>query len=260
MPELNIAVGLGCLNQPLKQALHTAHRLGASGVEIDLRNSHWPKEITDTGIRQLKKVMNDLNLQVATARFQTRRGYDVADDLERRIDATKAAMKTAYRLGTRVLVNSVGMIPEDTESVAYGQLQESLADLAHFGQHVGTLLACETGSEPVERLVELLDSLPERAIGVAYNPGSLIVQQNFSGESTKAAAARILSVTACDGVRDLSLGRGLSVPLGQGSAEFEQILAVLEDVPYRGWFVVDRPASRDALTELSNAIKFLKSL
>lgn len=260
MPELNIGIGISCLKEPIKKALHIAHNLGATGVEIDLRNPAWPKEVTDTGLRQLRKMMDDLNLRVATARFSTRRGYDNAADLEQRIDATKDAMRTAYRLGTRVIVNAVGYVPDDKSSPAYSQLKESLEDLANYGQHVGTMLACETGSEPVERLVELLDSISAPAIGVAFNPGSLIVQDNYSVDSIRACAHRVLSVVACDGVRDLSIGRGLQVPLGQGSAEIPEVLGVLEDVPYRGWFIVDRPSSEDILYELSNAVKYLNAM
>lgn len=259
MPELNIGIGLSCLKQPFKQALHTAARLGATGVEIDLRNPNWPKELSDTGRRQLRKMMTDLNLRVSSVRFPTRRGYDVASDLDQRIDATKEAMRVAYTLGTRVIINSIGYVPEDTEHPAYSQLKESLADLAQFGQHVGVMLACETGSEPVERLVGLLDAIAEQAIGIAFNPGNLIVNEHYDANSIRVCAPRTLSVVAVDGVRDLSIGRGLNVPLGQGSAEFPEILGVLEDVPYRGWFIVDRPSSHDALNELNNAIQYLKS-
>ena len=73
------------------------------------------------------------------------------------------------------------------------------------------MLACETGSEPVDRLVHLLDSIQSPAIGVAFNPGSLIVQDNYSVDSIRQCARRVLSVVACDGVRDLSIGRGLQV-------------------------------------------------
>ncbi len=260
MPELNIGIGLTSLRQPFKKALHTAAHLGATGIEIDLRNSDWPKEISDTGRRQLRKMLEDLNLRVASARFPTRRGYDQPDDLQRRIDATKSAMKAAYELGTRVLINSVGQVPEDKESAEYSQLKESLSDLARFGAHCGTMLACETGSEPVDRLIDLLNELPELAIGVAFNPANLIVNGYYDMDSIRVSASRTLVVQACDATGDMSRGRGRHVLLGQGSAEFPEMLGVLEDVPYRGWFVVDRPASSQAPQELADAIQFLRSL
>lgn len=203
--------------------------------------------------------MTDLNLRVASIRFPTRRGYDIVQDLDRRIDATKEAMKFAYSLGATVVVNAVGAIPEDESHPAYQQLQTSLGDLARYGQHVGAMLACETGSEPPQRLNALLATLPEQSIGIAFNPGNLIVNDCFEEDSIRHCAARTLCVIARDGVRDLARGRGLEVPLGQGSAEFPQILGVLEEQQYRGWFVLERQ-HENAIADIGNAVAYLKAL
>jgi len=40
-----------------------------------------------------------------------RRGYECEDELERRIEGTKHAMKMAHDLGANVVVNQVGSIP-----------------------------------------------------------------------------------------------------------------------------------------------------
>lgn len=203
--------------------------------------------------------MADLNLRVAAIRFPTRRGYDVVHDLDRRIDATKEAMRFAYSLGANVVVNAVGIVPEEDGHPAYQQLQASLGDLARYGQHVGAMLACETGSEPAGRLNDLLATLPEQSIGIAFNPGNLIVNDLFEEDSIRHCASRTLCVIARDGVRDLARGRGLEVPLGQGSAEFPQILGVLEEQHYRGWFVLERQ-DENALVDIGNAVSYLKAL
>jgi sugar phosphate isomerase/epimerase len=296
VPELNLGISLASLRQPFKKALHTAARLGARGVEIDIRNTLRPNELSDTGLRQLRKMMEDLDLRVVAVRFQTRRGYDVLDGLDRRLEATKEAMKFAYRLGAGVVINAIGTVPEqlvaakDTTKDAaakhndplppavegpmsgfdlshlgksrdvYSQFQACLNDLARYGQHVGAMLACETGTEPAGRLAKLLDSLPEQAIGINFNPGNLIINDSYSEDSIRQSASRVISVTARDGVQDRSRGRGLEVPIGRGSAEFPQILGVLEEHNYRGWFLLERQQSDDPETELANGISFLKSL
>ena len=260
MPELKIGVGLSSLRQPFKKALPTAAHLGANGIEIDVRKDLNPRELSDTGRRQLRKLLDDLNLRVAAIRFPTRRGYDVLQDLDRRIDATKEAMRFAYSLGSSVVINAVGYVPEDTEHPAYDQLQVSLADLARFGQHVGAMFACETGSEPPLRLVRLLESLPDQAIGIAYNPGNLVTNDCYSEDAIEHCASRVLSVVARDAVRDLARGRGIEVPLGRGSVEFPQLLGVLEDQQYRGWFLVDRLNAEDPISEIGYAISYLKAL
>lgn len=260
MPELKIGIQIASLGQPLKVALQTAARLGATGVEIDARTDIRPKELTDTGRRQLKKWMDDLNLRVASVRFRTRRGYDVLDDLDQRIDATKEAMRFAYTLGCNVVVNQIGMVPEDAAHPSYSQLQICLTDLARFGQHVGAMLAAETGSEPGERLAGLIESTGEKTIGIAFNPANLIANSFSAEDGLTACAPHVLLVHARDAVRDLARGRGIDVPLGRGSAEFPVILANLEQRQYNGWFVIDREPSPTAIQEIGYAVAFLKGL
>jgi sugar phosphate isomerase/epimerase len=260
VPELKIGIALSSLRQPLKQALHTAARLGATGIEIDARNILKPSELTDTGCRQLRKMMDDLNLRVAAIRFQTRSGYEVSHNLERRIDATKAAMHMAFRLGARIVINAIGHVSDDDAHPGNSQLKSSLNDLAKYSHHIGAMLACETGSEPVERLVGLLESLPEQAMGINFNPGNLIVNDFYDQDTIKHCAAYVLSVTARDGVRDLSRGRGIEVALGRGTAEFPQILGVLEERHYSGWFLIDRNDSADPIGEIGNAVSYLRSM
>lgn len=269
LPEIKLAVSLASFRLPFKKALQRAAELGFTGVEIDARNLLKPAELTDTGRRQLKKMMADLNLSIAALRFPTRRGYDILQDLERRIDATKEAMRFAYSLGTSTVINSVGCVPEelpaDEEQDAFttssiDQLRSSLSDLAHYGQHVGAMLACETGAEPAERLVGLLNGLAEQAIGIAFNPANLIVNGYYDEEAIRHAASRTLTVIASDAARDLARRRGVSVPVGQGSAEFPAILATLEQQPYGGWYILERTEGDDSLTQLADAISYLRAL
>jgi sugar phosphate isomerase/epimerase len=258
--ERRIAVQLSSFAQPLKKALQTAARLGAHGVEIDARTDIRPKELTDTGRRQLKKWMDDMNLRVASVRFQTRRGFDVLEDLERRLDATKAAMRLAYALGAKVVVNQIGIVPEDTAHPAYSQLQACLADLARFGQHIGAMFAPETGSEPGERLAKIIESTSEKAIGITFNPGNLIANDFSPSDALEACASHILLVHARDAVRDLSRGRGLDVPLGRGSVDFASILGRLEVEQFPGWFVIDREHSQSSTEEVGYAISYLNAI
>src|ERR1700752_4203259 len=106
--SVKIGIQTRSLRQPLRQALGTAARLGADGVEIDARSELVPSQMSATGLRQFRKLLEDLNLQVSAVAFPTRRGYDEPDDLERRVLATQATMRFAYDLGCNVVVNRVG--------------------------------------------------------------------------------------------------------------------------------------------------------
>ncbi len=232
--------------------------MGVRAIELDARNTVRAGELTDTGIRQLKKMLEDSNLTVAALRFKTRRGYDNPSDLEQRIDATKATMKLAYRLGAPLVVNNIGRVPDSDEDPTWYPFQAVIQDLGRFGARVGAFLAAETGSEPGERLAALFDDQLDAFVAVALNPGQLIINRHSVGEAITALKDRIQLVCAVDGVLDLAAGRGISVPLGQGSADFPELLGMLEDVEYRGPFVVGRADS--TIDELAQGVEYLRNL
>ncbi len=260
MLQVKIGIQLASLRQPFKKALHTAARLGAQGVEIDARRDILPLELSQTGLRQLRKMLEDLNLRVSAVAFPTLRGYHVPDQLEPRVEATKQAMQLAYRLGASVVVNQIGNVPNPPEGPAWNLMLESLAELSRHGQHVGARFAARTGTESGEDLLRLLDALPYSSIGVDLDPGNLTVNGFSPAEAVRTLAAHVLHVHATDAVRDLARGRGLRVPLGQGSADYPELLGVLEEYQYRGYFTIERELGDDPIGEISAAVDYLKQL
>lgn len=260
MLELNVGIQLASLRQPFKKALHIASELGAQAVEIDARIHVKPREMSQTGLRQLRKMLDDRNLRVCAIGFQTRRGYNVAEDLDRRVEATKEAMQLAYDLGANVVVNHVGHIPEEPAGAEWDLLVQVLTDLGRHGQRVGALLAAETGAEEPERMQRLLEALPEGSIGVNLDPGNMIVNGFSASETAKVLARDVLHVHAKDGVRDLAQGRGLETPLGRGSVDFPELMAILEEREYRGYFTIEREYAADPILEVGQAVQYLRSL
>jgi len=260
VPELKIGIQLASLRQPLKQALHTAAQLGAQAVEVDARGELKPGVMGQTGLRQIRKMLEDLNLRVCAVRFQTRRGYDVAEELERRVAATKDAMRLAHDLGASFVVNSVGFAGAGPEAPGWRWMLEALADLGRASQQIGALLLAETGSESGADLAKLVDALPEGSIGVDLNPGNLIVNGFRADEAVAALGPHIFHVHAHDGVRDTARGRGLEVQLGRGSADFPALLGALEERGYRGYFTIERAGGADPVGEIAQAVSYLRRL
>src|SRR5438105_13480615 len=108
MLQIKLGIELARLRLPLKQGLLIARELGAEAVEIDLRNDLSPDDLSRTGVRHLRKMLDDLNLRISAVRYRTRRGYATLADLEARIEATKRALTSAYELGASVVVNQIG--------------------------------------------------------------------------------------------------------------------------------------------------------
>jgi sugar phosphate isomerase/epimerase len=257
--RIRVGVQLASLRLPFKQALHTAAQLGAEAVEIDARNELRPQEMTRTAVRHLRKVLEDLHLRVAAVSFRTRRGYDTAEELDRRVDSTRQAMSLAWDLGANAVINQIGHVPESNDDPRWQLLQQVLTDLGRHGQRVGAFLAADTGGNDLQRLSELIQALPEHCLMVNLNPGGLVANGHSATDAAKLLGPYILHVHASDGTRDVSRGQGVETPLGRGSVDWPAVFANLEEHDYRGYFTWQRRDAADPVGELRQSVQYLKS-
>jgi sugar phosphate isomerase/epimerase len=248
------------LRLPLRRAIDVAAQLGADGIEIDARSELPPNELSQTGLREFRKLLADRQLAVSAVSFMTRRGYDSPDDLERRVMATQGAMKFAETLGANVVINRIGYVPEDESDPRFGALVEVLSGLGRFGDRVGARLAAQTGTLSGPQLARLLAALPDQVIGVDLHPSSLLHHGHNPAESVESLGPHVLHVHACDAVRDLARSQVIDVELGRGTADLPKLLGQLEEFNYRGWVTIECPNSNDPVREIGDAVAFLKSL
>ncbi len=260
MLQLKKAIRLESLNLPLKKSLHIAAELGVEAVELNARTQLRPSELSRTGVRHLRKLLEDLNLKVSAVHFPTRRGYNTVDDLDQRIDATKSAMEMAYQLGCNIVCNHVGTVPEEQEGEQWQTMLQALTDLGNYSHKAGAWLAAKTGSEDGARLKGLLETLPLGAVGVDFDPGSLIVNGFSASESIEALGDRVLMFRARDAVRDLALGRGVDVQLGRGSIDLPHLFSVLEEHQYRGFVTVEPQTDGDPIVECKESLEYLQNV
>jgi len=252
-----IAVETAGLREPLKKSIETAAALQADAIEIDARAEVRPDEWTQTARRQFRKYLADARLCVAAVHFHTRRGYDVAEDLQRRVEATQKAMRLAAELGAPVLVNRVGVVPEDTQSRPWTTLVEVLTDLGRTGQKLGVRLAAQTGSESGPRLAALLAAIPPGGLAVALDPGALLLGGYSVDEALTALAPDLAHVYATDATRDLG-GRGVDATLGTGGVDYPSLLATLAEYDYQGAISVGCRGASDPREVLGSGVKKLR--
>lgn len=260
MTELRIGIQTRSLRQPLRKALATSWELGADGVEIDARRELVPAQLSQTGLRQFRKLLENLNLRVSAIAFPTRRGYETPERLEQRVLATQDAMRLAYELRADVVINRVGQIPSSSDDPAYSRLVESLTALGAFGDRVGARLAAQTGSQSPAALARLLGDLPDGSIGVDLHPGALVMHGDSPAEAVAELGRHIIHVHATDAVRDFGAGRAVEVELGRGSADMPALLGQLTEFGYQGWVTIERNDSADPVGDIENAMAFLRAI
>jgi sugar phosphate isomerase/epimerase len=259
MIGVRVAVQTKCLAQPLRQALHTASRLGAEGVQIDLREELAAAELSDTALRQLRKLLDDLNLRVGSTAFPTRRGYANPQDLERRLEATVEAMRAASRMAARVMLISLGPLPLP-EAPERSTLLEAMTTLAMSGNRLGVQLGVQCPVAHPTDLKSFLDELPEGLVGVDLSPADLILNGQQPREYAEALGRHIVHVFANDAAGGLGGMPGSAVELGRGTVDFPELFGALEEQDYHGWITVERRHSPRPVEDVADAIQFLRSL
>ncbi len=256
MLKLRRGVRLESLGLPFRRALEAASRLGADGVEINARTEVRPAELTRTGVRQIKKFLDDARLRVCCVNFPTRHGYATIDDLDRRVEATRDAMTMAWDLGCTVLCNQIGAIPP-IDAPEHSTLVQALEDIGRHGQRVGAHLAARTGNESGEALGEFIGRLSPATLFVDFDPAELMLERHDVVAAMRELAGHVIHFRARDAVRDRAAGQNIAVQLGRGSVDFPALLALLEEQGYDGFLTVQRSGGDNATAELAAELVYL---
>jgi sugar phosphate isomerase/epimerase len=257
--KLRKAVRLESFGLPFRQALEAAARIGAEGVEINARTEVRPADMTRTAVRQIRKLLEDYRLRIACVHLPTRRGYNIDDDLDRRLDATRAAMSMASELGCNVVSNQIGRIP-DSDRTEYTTMVQALEDLGRHGQRVGTFFAARTGDNPGKELAEFLKGLGSGTLWVDFDPAELMLGSQAVVDSMKSLGEYVVHFRARDAVRDLSRGENVLVQLGRGSVDMATLLATLEVHQYTGFVTVQRAAGPGNERVLAEELEYLENV
>jgi sugar phosphate isomerase/epimerase len=106
---------------------------------------------------------------------------------------------------------------------------------------------------------QLLEALPDGLMAVHLDPGQLMVNGFSPSEATRELAQYVSHVHASDAVRDLARGRGEETMLGQGSVDFAEILGLLEEQGYDGYFTVGREAATNPVLEIEAAMQYMRA-
>jgi sugar phosphate isomerase/epimerase len=255
-----LAVAAGGLSRHFRDSLKIAHELGVDGVEIDGRRGLSADEMSRSGLRQIRKWLEDYGLGVSAVTFPTRRGYGDPEALEARITSTKSAMQMAYDLGARLLSLHVGEIPVSDESAEWKLLLEVLSDLGSWGDRVGTTIAVEAGRSDPEDLSRLFDALPAGSLACDLSTGLLVVHRHDPVEAIRELGRSVAYVHATDAIAGPIAGRGRAVVLGTGQVDFAEILGCLEEQAYHGWLSLEAVEPVAARREIENAAAFLRSI
>ncbi len=242
---------------PFRRSLLEIQPLGVSGVELEAVGDLAPKSLTATGRRELKHLLRSHGLDCSAVVCPLRHGLDEKERQDERIEHVMAAMTFSFDLGPRIVLVQAGRIPEKDDDPRSVILRESLTALAAFGDRTGAQLALDSGADSPDVLAAFLDHFDTASLGVHFNPANFLINGHDPYKAARLLNRRILNTHAKD-ARSISPNKLQEVPLGHGSIDWLQLLAVFEEIEYRGYLTVAPDHSSAPVPEVTAAVQFLQ--
>ncbi len=258
MKPLRIGIVVESTGLAVRQALVAAARMGAQGVQVDAVREIAPDNLGDTGRREFRNLLRSFDLELAALNVPVRRGLDVGDDLQQRIERVRKSMQLAFDLGARRIVVACPKIPDDPAAPRAHLMRESLAALGAHGDRIGCVVALEVGFDPATKVKEYLAGFDTGSLKVTYDPANFLLHGHDPLANLMPLAGLIAHVHARD-ARSAGLSRGLQeVPVGAGDIDWMAFTATLQVLEFDGFLTVEREQGEDKLTDVTNGVKFLK--
>lgn len=278
MYQFPIGVMLDSFRLDTKQAIEKAAEIGAKGIQMyATKGEHAPENMTKAKIAELKDMMQSNGLVFSAICGDLGMGFGNPELNPELIEKSKRILDLAKELGTDVVTTHIGVVPTDKSNPRYAVMQESCAELSRYADSLEAHFAIETGPEVSMVLKGFLDSLGSRGVAVNLDPANLVM---VTGDDPVQAVYNlkdyIVHTHAKDGIKlhdnnpevvygiiedEIPTGEGFrEVALGEGSVPFNNYLAALDDIGYRGFLTIEREVGDDPAADISLAANFLRDL
>ena len=277
MYHFPIGIIADSFRKPMPEALATAAKLGAKGVQVyATRGEMSPEELTGQKRRDFLAMVKDNGLVISALCGDLGRGFGNPELNPQLIQRSKRILDLAKVLETNIVTTHIGVTPADENHPRYKIMQDACGELAAYADSLDAHFAIETGPETSETLKHFLDSLHSTGVAVNLDPANLVM---VTGDDPAKAVHNlkdyIVHTHAKDGVkllnRDPEIIYGLvngdagadpafeEVPLGKGSVPWQAYLQALTDIGYKGFLTIEREVGDDPTSDIALAMDFLRS-
>ncbi len=259
MEFLRIAIATNGLGSSLRDSIAVAAQSGAGGVQFDLRTEVPADQFGETACQQLRHLLSEQTLQLASAAFPLRRPLYDPVEIDGRVHVLKEALRLCGRLKCRVLTLRVGRIPDEKDVDNRTRLHGALSDLARLGAREGVTPAVSTSGDSAVELQGLIESIKDGPVGIDLDPAGCIAGQLAPVAMLRDLHESVVHVQGRDAVRDLESGSH-EVALGRGETPWDEVLAILADMRYGGWITARRTSGEQRQQEAASAVRFLRTV
>ncbi len=280
---MKIGVIVETLQKSLREGIRLAAELGCEGIQFYGANPEFnllEKPVTE--VRELKQYVNDCGLVFAgICGDMPGHGYSRPAEIPQRVANVCKLVDMGLELGTRIITNHIGVVPEDPKDPEYAIMVEAVGQVARYAASRGSVIAIETGPESAEVLKRLLNDVGSAGLGINMDPANLAMVLNADpAAAVRTLAGHIVHTHAKDGIHYRSCNPrevyeafaegGFEalvkrtgqlfeeVPLGKGQVKWDEYLGALRDTGYTGFLTIEREVGLDPAKDIADAVVFLK--
>ena len=258
MSKWKVGVMVDSLRLPLDEGTRKVAELGADGFQVYCTGGAMAPETMDAAARRkYRKLVESLGLQISALCGDEGKGFLNPKTNPDVIARCRKFVDLAVDLGTKVITTHIGWLPHDRNAPEWKIGVAAVGEAAAYAEKKGVTFATETGPEPAEELLDFLQRVPCRGIGVNYDPANLVMNGFDHLGGVGVLARYIVHTHAKDGVREG--GKGREVPLGKGGVDFPKYLKALEAAGYKGYLTIEREVGENPVADVAEAVKFLRT-
>ena len=278
MKQFPIGIIINSFRTDIPTSVKKAAECGAQGIQVyATRGEMAPENLVGSKRKEFLDLVKSNGLVISALCGDLGGGGFIHKDLnEARVEKSKRILDLAKELETDIVTTHIGVVPSDPNHDRYKIMQEACHELAEYADSIDAHFAVETGPETSAVLKGFLDSLNSTGVGVNLDPANLVM---VTGDDPVGAVHNlkkyIVHTHAKDGkqifYRDPEIVYGikkdvivtddsfLEVPLGEGSVNWQNYLAALEEIGYNGFLTIEREVGDKPEVDIRAAVDFLKN-
>jgi L-ribulose-5-phosphate 3-epimerase len=174
----------------------------------------------------------------------------------------RATVPIARRLGLKLLTFHAGFLPHEESDPNFGKMLGRLSEVADVFADAGIDLAFETGQETAPVLLEVLQKLNKKNVGVNFDPANMILYNKGNPIEALALLGKwVRQVHIKDAILTKVPGTwGEEVPVGTGQVDWRAFVATLNAHKFTGDLVIEREAGQQRVADIRFARQTLERI
>lgn len=258
MAARKIGVTSTSFNMPFDKMLPLAKHMGITGVQLwGVGGEHDARTLSrDDRMRLLEQIQSQ-GMEISALCAEVG-GFSDPATVEAHMETARAVIDMAVDMGVHIVSGHVGTIPEDHDNPSWICMANAMTEFGKYAEDRGKVYASETGPESIEIMRDFIESLPNKAIKLNYDPANLVMNGINPVKGVFVGADLIVHTHVKDGIRYMD-GSCEEVPVGKGQVAFGEYFATLDAIGYRGFLTIEREVGDNRVADIQSAIEVITS-